>query len=123
MRVDVITLFPELVAQVGSCGVVGRAAEQGDIIEPPVQSCRDVLFGKRHAVNQAASIGQGECHAISAFHRQRCGCGWNAGIRMPGMPALKLKPGVRHHANLLQMGLIALVTEPALAVRRTLFGQ
>ena len=29
MRVDVITLFPELVAQVGSCGVVGRAAEQG----------------------------------------------------------------------------------------------
>ena len=29
MRVDVITLFPELVEQVVSCGVVGRAAEQG----------------------------------------------------------------------------------------------
>ena len=29
MRVDVITLFPELVEQVSSCGVVGRAAEQG----------------------------------------------------------------------------------------------
>ena len=29
MRVDVITLFPELVQQVVSCGVVGRAAEQG----------------------------------------------------------------------------------------------
>ena len=29
MRVDVITLFPELVRQVTSCGVVGRAAEQG----------------------------------------------------------------------------------------------
>ena len=28
MRVDVITLFPELVEQVISCGVVGRAAEQ-----------------------------------------------------------------------------------------------
>ena len=28
MRVDVITLFPELVQQVISCGVVGRAAEQ-----------------------------------------------------------------------------------------------
>ena len=29
MRVDVITLFPELVQQVIGCGVVGRAAEQG----------------------------------------------------------------------------------------------
>ena len=29
MRVDVITLFPELVEQVTGCGVVGRAAEQG----------------------------------------------------------------------------------------------
>ena len=29
MRIDVITLFPELVQQVVSCGVVGRAAEQG----------------------------------------------------------------------------------------------
>ena len=28
MRIDVITLFPELVEQVISCGVVGRAAEQ-----------------------------------------------------------------------------------------------
>jgi len=28
MRVDVITLFPELVEQVVSCGIVGRAAEQ-----------------------------------------------------------------------------------------------
>ena len=31
MRYDVITLFPELVEQVISCGVVGRAAEQGRI--------------------------------------------------------------------------------------------
>jgi tRNA (guanine37-N1)-methyltransferase len=29
MRVDVVTLFPELVEQVISCGVVGRAAERG----------------------------------------------------------------------------------------------
>jgi tRNA (guanine37-N1)-methyltransferase len=29
MRIDVITLFPELVEQVTGCGVVGRAAEQG----------------------------------------------------------------------------------------------
>ena len=29
MRVDVITLFPELVQQVTACGVVGRAAQQG----------------------------------------------------------------------------------------------
>jgi tRNA (guanine37-N1)-methyltransferase len=28
MRIDVITLFPELVEQVIACGVVGRAAEQ-----------------------------------------------------------------------------------------------
>ena len=28
MKVDVITLFPELVEQVISCGVVGRAADQ-----------------------------------------------------------------------------------------------
>ena len=29
MRIDVITLFPQLVEQVISCGVVGRAADQG----------------------------------------------------------------------------------------------
>jgi tRNA (guanine37-N1)-methyltransferase len=29
MRIDVITLFPQLVQEVISCGVVGRAAEQG----------------------------------------------------------------------------------------------
>ena len=29
MRVDVITLFPELVEAVVGCGVVGRAADQG----------------------------------------------------------------------------------------------
>lgn len=29
MRIDVITLFPELVRQVTSCGVVGRASEKG----------------------------------------------------------------------------------------------
>ncbi len=31
MRIDVITLFPELVEQVISCGVVGKAADQGII--------------------------------------------------------------------------------------------
>ncbi len=29
MRVDVVTLFPELVAAIGGCGVVGRAVERG----------------------------------------------------------------------------------------------
>jgi len=50
MRVDVITLFPELVQQVTSCGVVGRAAEQG-ILELHCWNPRDYSLDRHRSVD------------------------------------------------------------------------
>ena len=50
MRIDVITLFPELVRQVTSCGVVGRAAEQG-LVELHCWNPRDYTRDKHRTVD------------------------------------------------------------------------
>jgi len=50
MRVDVITLFPELVEQVISCGVVGRAAEQG-LLELHCWNPRDYTEDRHRTVD------------------------------------------------------------------------
>lgn len=50
MRVDVITLFPELVEQVISCGVVGRAAEQ-QLLELHCWNPRDYTRDKHRTVD------------------------------------------------------------------------
>jgi len=50
MRVDVITLFPQLVEQVISCGVVGRAAEQG-LLELHCWNPRDYTEDKHRTVD------------------------------------------------------------------------
>ena len=50
MRVDVITLFPQLVEQVISCGVVGRAAEQ-DLLELHCWNPRDFTEDKHRTVD------------------------------------------------------------------------
>jgi tRNA (guanine37-N1)-methyltransferase len=50
MRVDVITLFPELVQQVTSCGVVGRAAEQG-LLELHCWNPRDYTLDRHRSVD------------------------------------------------------------------------
>jgi len=50
MRVDVITLFPELVQQVVSCGVVGRAAEQG-LLELHCWNPRDYTLDRHRTVD------------------------------------------------------------------------
>jgi len=50
MRVDVITLFPELVQQVTSCGVVGRAAEQG-LLELHCWNPRDYTLDRHRTVD------------------------------------------------------------------------
>jgi tRNA (guanine37-N1)-methyltransferase len=50
MRVDVITLFPELVRQVTSCGVVGRAAEQ-NLIELHCWNPRDYTHDRHRSVD------------------------------------------------------------------------
>lgn len=50
MRVDVITLFPELVQQVTSCGVVGRAAEQG-LLELQCWNPRDYTLDRHRSVD------------------------------------------------------------------------
>lgn len=50
MRVDVITLFPQLVEQVISCGVVGRAAEQ-DLLELHCWNPRDYTEDKHRTVD------------------------------------------------------------------------
>src|SRR5210317_161747 len=50
MRVDVITLFPELVQQVVSCGVVGRAAEQG-LLELHCWNPRDYALDRHRTVD------------------------------------------------------------------------
>ncbi len=50
MRVDVITLFPELVEQVTGCGVVGRAAEQG-LLELHCWNPRDYTRDKHRTVD------------------------------------------------------------------------
>ena len=50
MRIDVITLFPELVQQVISCGVVGRAAEQG-LLELHCWNPRDYTQDRHRTVD------------------------------------------------------------------------
>ena len=50
MRIDVITLFPELVEQVVGCGVVGRAAEQG-LLELHCWNPRDYTRDKHRTVD------------------------------------------------------------------------
>lgn len=50
MRIDVITLFPELVEQVTGCGVVGRAAEQG-LLELHCWNPRDYTQDKHRTVD------------------------------------------------------------------------
>ena len=50
MRIDVITLFPELVEQVTGCGVVGRAAEQG-LLELHCWNPRDYTRDKHRTVD------------------------------------------------------------------------
>ena len=50
MRVDVITLFPALVQQVVSCGVVGRAAEQG-LLELHCWNPRDYTHDRHRTVD------------------------------------------------------------------------
>jgi len=50
MRIDVITLFPSLVQQVISCGVVGRAAEQG-LLELHCWNPRDYTVDKHRTVD------------------------------------------------------------------------
>lgn len=50
MRIDVITLFPELVEQVTSCGVVGRAAEQG-LVELQCWNPRDYTRDRHRTVD------------------------------------------------------------------------
>ncbi len=50
MRVDVVTLFPELVEQVTGCGVVGRAAEQG-LLELHCWNPRDYTRDKHRTVD------------------------------------------------------------------------
>jgi tRNA (guanine37-N1)-methyltransferase len=50
MRIDVITLFPELVEQVTACGVVGRAAEQG-LVELHCWNPRDYTRDKHRTVD------------------------------------------------------------------------
>ncbi len=50
MRIDVITLFPELVKQVISCGVVGRAAQQ-KLLELHCWNPRDYTTDKHRRVD------------------------------------------------------------------------
>ena len=50
MRIDVITLFPELVEQVTGCGVVGRAATQG-LLELHCWNPRDYTRDKHRTVD------------------------------------------------------------------------
>ncbi len=50
MRVDVITLFPELVEQVIGCGVVGRAAERG-LLELRCWNPRDYTRDRHRTVD------------------------------------------------------------------------
>jgi tRNA (guanine37-N1)-methyltransferase len=50
MRIDVITLFPDLVRQVTSCGVVGRAAEQG-LVELQCWNPRDYTRDRHRTVD------------------------------------------------------------------------
>jgi tRNA (guanine37-N1)-methyltransferase len=50
MRIDVITLFPELVEQVTGCGVVGRAAEQG-LLELHCWNPRDYTRDRHRTVD------------------------------------------------------------------------
>jgi len=50
MKVDVITLFPELVKQVIGCGVVGRAADQG-LLELDCWNPRDYTHDRHRTVD------------------------------------------------------------------------
>ena len=50
MKVDVITLFPELVKQVTGCGVVGRAADQG-LLELDCWNPRDYTQDRHRTVD------------------------------------------------------------------------
>lgn len=50
MRIDVITLFPELVEQVISCGVVGRAAEQ-NLLQLHCWNPREYALDKHRTVD------------------------------------------------------------------------
>ena len=50
MRIDVITLFPELVQQVVATGVVGRAADQG-LIQLEVWNPRDFTTDRHRTVD------------------------------------------------------------------------
>jgi tRNA (guanine37-N1)-methyltransferase len=50
MRIDVITLFPELVEQVTSCGVVGRAAEQ-NLLQLHCWNPREYALDKHRTVD------------------------------------------------------------------------
>lgn len=50
MRIDVITLFPELVEQVIACGVVGRAADR-ELLELHCWNPRDYTHDKHRAVD------------------------------------------------------------------------
>lgn len=50
MRIDVITLFPELVEQVISCGVVGRAAEQ-NLLQLHCWNPREYTLDKHRSVD------------------------------------------------------------------------
>ena len=50
MRIDVITLFPELVKQVVECGVVGRAADKG-LLQLVCWNPRDFTLDKHRTVD------------------------------------------------------------------------
>ena len=50
MRIDVITLFPELVKQVIECGVVGRAADKG-LLQLECWNPREYTLDKHRTVD------------------------------------------------------------------------
>lgn len=50
MRVDVVTLFPELVAAIGQCGVTGRAVERG-LVELVCWNPRDYARDRHRTVD------------------------------------------------------------------------
>ena len=80
MRVDVVTLFPELVEQVISCGVVGRAAEQ-KLLELHCWNPRDFTHDRHRTVDDRPYGGgpgmlmkvQPLADAIAAARRQSPG--------------------------------------------------
>ena len=91
MRVDIVTLFPEMCQQVLDASIIGRAAKKG-FIETHCHQIRDYTLNKQKQTDDYPYGGGAVC---SAHRRLPACCAAGSGFTGPSGPAYRVPDGRR----------------------------